>query len=258
MNPERDQVDPSISLLGWNIRSGGGVRVSGIFKQLIKWDADILVLSEFRGTSASQSLSRWLRDAGWIDQVSTAQTNDKTNALLIASRWPVSCLEHRTRIDRFRFLPCEVNLFNGRKHLFVGGMHVPNRVSGRKQKFQQGIIRYLKQSRHAFGLLIGDTNSGLQDIDEERPVFGAMEKNWIDQLQKLCWLDAYRRAHGDARIYTWYSPNGNNGFRLDYAYLDPQTLSGLTSVSYLWGKSAESTRREVLSDHAAISLTIKI
>jgi exodeoxyribonuclease-3 len=142
--------------------------------------------------------------------------------------------------------------------LFVGAMHVPNRASGRKDKFQRGVLRYLKKFPANNGLLTGDTNSGFPGIDEESPAFGAMEANWIINLSKLGWVDGFRHLHSDAREFTWYSPNGRNGFRLDYAYLNPETLVGLNSVSYVWGKTAASERREALSDHAAILTSLSI
>ena len=249
-----------MKVLAWNIRAGGGVRVAGIFQQLLTWDADILVLSEFRGTSASQSLATMLRDAGWRHQVTTARNNDKTNGLLVASRWPVTSVEHRIRIDPFRWLPCLIHGFgdDGHEPLFIGSMHVPNRVSGRKDRFQRGVIRFVKKFPRELGLLLGDTKSGISVIDEESPAFGAMEENWIGQLSKQGWVDGFRHLHGDKREFSWYSPNKNNGFRLDYAYLSPKMAGGLKSVSYQWGKSGDSTRREVLSDHAAILASITV
>jgi exonuclease III len=137
-------------------------------------------------------------------------------------------------------------------------MHVPNRVSGRKHKFQQGVIRYLKKLPVDKGVLVGDTNSGIPGIDEEVPAFGAMEENWIKQLSKRGWVDGFRHLRGTDEEFSWYSPNGKNGFRLDYVYLNPATLDGLRSVVYAWGRTDDSTRREVLSDHAAVLTSIWI
>jgi len=172
----------------------------------------------------------------------------------------VTPIEHRIRIDPFRWLPCLIHDFGhgGHEPLFIGSMHVPNKVSGRKDRFQRGVIRFIKKFPREPGLLLGDTNSGISVIDEESPAFGAMEENWIGQLSELGWVDGFRQLHGDKREFSWYSPNGNNGFRLDYAYLSATTLGGLKSVSYEWGKSGGSPRREVLSDHAAILASITI
>jgi exodeoxyribonuclease-3 len=253
--PEKLTIRPSsvklsVKVIAWNIRAGGGVRVDDIFQQLLEWDADVVALSEFRGTAASQSLAEMLRHAGWSYQVSSVQENEKTNGLLVAAKWPVTRIEHRIRIDPLRWLPCMVCVDG--LTLFIGAMHVPNRASGRKDKFQRGVLRYLKKFPVTYGLLVGDTNSGLPGVDEESPAFGPMEENWIANLSKQGWVDGFRHLHRDAREFTWYSPNGKNGFRLDYVYLNPETLKGLNSVSYAWGKKVGSKRREALSDHAAI------
>ena len=40
-------------LAGWNIRHGGGKNAVSISKQLLAWERDVVVLSEFRGTPPS-------------------------------------------------------------------------------------------------------------------------------------------------------------------------------------------------------------
>ena len=64
----------------------------------------------------------------------------------------------------------------------------------------------------------------------------------------------FRRRYPEAREYTWYSPNGRNGFRLDQAFINRGLETRLQSVAYAWGKSNDNDRREALSDHAAILL----
>ena len=137
-------------------------------------------------------------------------------------------------------------------------MHIPNRVTGKKIPFQQAVIRFLKKIPIEHGLLMGDTNSGFRHIDEESSAFGPAEENWIHQLEHRMWRDGYRHLHGDRREFSWYSPNGNNGFRLDHAYFNPQTLPWLKAFSYEWGQTENSSRRDVLSDHAAINITLEL
>ncbi len=55
-------------------------------------------------------------------------------------------------------------------------------------------------------------------------------------------------GHQRARAYSWYSPNGGNGFRLDQAFLSPGLLPRLEQASYIWGGG----RNAGLSDHAAL------
>ena len=73
-------------------------------------------------------------------------------------------------------------------------------------------------------------------------------------------------------MYTWYSPNKGNGFRLDEAFVHKSLLPRLIDVRYIWGGMSSATagtligprnesklllddrplRRDVLSDHAAL------
>ena len=55
------------------------------------------------------------------------------------------------------------------------------------------------------------------------PVFGPREDAWLTGLEQSGWHDAFRLVRGTARAYTWYSPNGGNGFRLDKLPADAKT-----------------------------------
>ena len=84
-------------------------------------------------------------------------------------------------------------------------------------------------------------------LDEEVPCFGPREEAFLRSIETLGWADAFRRLHRRARAYSWYSPNGGNGFRLDQAFLSPGLLHRLWRASYAWGGG----RVAGLSDHAA-------
>src|SRR5439155_413851 len=101
-------------------------------------------------------------------------------------------------------------------------------------------------------LPIGDTNSGRRGLDEEVPVFSAREEGWIDALAGCGWADAFRHLRAEARAYTWYSPNGRNGFRIDQAFVNAPLLARLKDAAYVWGGAASRARRDRLSDHAAL------
>ena len=77
-------------------------------------------------------------------------------------------------------------------------------------------------------------------------------------LEAAGWLDAYRYLHGDLPVYTWYSPNGNNGFRLDQAFVHSCLIANLQGARYEWGKHDENpSRRDALSDHAALIVDLR-
>jgi exodeoxyribonuclease-3 len=135
-------------------------------------------------------------------------------------------------------------------------MHVPNRVTGRKDAFYAEVLSIVERWRRGPTVLLGDTNSGRPGLDEETRVFGPRETAWLDALETLGWSDAFRLLHGTARAYTWYSPNGRNGFRLDQAFVNDGLRPRLRGLAYAWGWRRRPGVGLALSDHAALVLDL--
>jgi hypothetical protein len=53
-----------VRLLAWNIRQGGGSRLVGIIDALARHDADVLILSEYRGGDSAEPLRSALATLG--------------------------------------------------------------------------------------------------------------------------------------------------------------------------------------------------
>jgi exodeoxyribonuclease III len=243
-----------VRVVSWNIRAGGGGRVPGIVDQIARWAPDIVALSEFRATPPSAELARALAGHGLAHQLSTASPRlARVNSLLIASRWPLARvrLSAAPATESGRWLLARVA---GPCAISVGAMHVPNRVTGRKLPFLDAVLGVVHTWRRGPALLLGDTNSGLIDLDEEVPAFDVEEDGWIRGLEAAGWADAFRRFKRDERAYTWYSPNGGNGFRIDQAFVNRALQPRLRSAWYEWGAGpgGRRARRDALSDHAAL------
>ena len=242
-------------IVAWNIRAGGGVRAEKISRQLCDWRPDIIVLSEFRGTEASQTLADSLGSFGLIHQKTTVNhKSPATNALLIASKWPLRTvrLERAPNNPLCRWL--HVNVATAQP-VAVIAVHIPNRVSGVKYPFMQAITDVVRHWRGPPAILLGDTNSGRIDIDEESKAFSTFEDRWMQTMEALNWNDGFRYLHNDKREFTWYSPNGRNGFRLDQVFLHRHCLSKLKTLRHDWGNG---DRRDSLSDHAAIVVDLDL
>jgi exonuclease III len=241
-------------IVAWNIRAGGGRRGTRIARQLVRWQPDVVALSEFRATPASCALAGALALTGLGHQLTTVdRIRPRTNALLVAARWPLRRARlHRQPAERCRWLAA---LVDAPWPVVLGAMHVPNRASGRKYPFLDAVLACAGRWRRGPALLLGDTNSGRRLLDEEVPAFNAREEGWIDALAACGWHDAFRHLRGEARAYTWYSPNGRNGFRIDQAFVNATLLGRLKTVDYVWGGTVRR-RRDALSDHAALLIDI--
>ena len=238
-------------VVAWNIRAGGGFRADAIARQLARWQPDVVALSEFRATPPSVKWAARLVDVGLVHQLATCDPRTThRNALLVASRWPLQRIVLRSSPgDRCRWLLASIT---APTPLVVGTMHVPNRVTGRKYPFLDAVLGCARRWRLGPALLIGDTNSGRRGLDEEVPAFNLREEGWIDALAACGWADAFRHLRVEARAYTWYSPNGRNGFRIDQAFVNAPLLARLKDAAYVWGGAASRGRRDRLSDHAAL------
>lgn len=242
-------------IVAWNIRAGGGVRVPAIARQLQRWAPDLAVLSEFRATPPSDLLRAALAETGLVHQLTTADRRAPAlNALLLASRWPLTLVRLGAAPSiRARWLLASVA---APLPLALGALHVPNRVSGLKYPFLDAVLTCARGWRRGPALIVGDTNSGRRGLDEEVPVFSEREEGWIDGLAGCGWADAFRHLRPDTRAYTWYSPNGRNGFRIDQAFVNRALLAHLKDAAYVWGGAGSRRRRDALSDHAALLLDL--
>lgn len=240
----------SMRLISWNIRAGGGVRATRIALAVIEMRPDVVALSEFRGTEPSLLIAEMLSVAGLSFQRTTIDPKQPAvNSLLIASRWPLRTHNlKRAPGNKRRWLHVNVAAPDP---LAVMAIHIPNRVTGLKYPFMDAVENVLRNWRGPPAVLMGDTNSGQIDIDEESSAFNKIEDRWVSALGKLNWQDAFRLVHGEKREFTWYSPNGRNGFRLDQMFLHPVIGRRVVKFDHHWF-GASPDRKEVLSDHAAM------
>lgn len=245
-------------IVSWNIRAGGGKRVSGILAQLLAWQPDVIGLAEFRGTSASQWLAAELTAAGYCSQLTSISVKlPAKNALLLASKQPLQAIAApKMPQNRDRWLLARIATRPG---LSLGMMHIPNHTTpALKYPFMTALLKMVEAWKLGPGLLIGDSNCSNRDLDEENPLGPSFhrEHDWITGMGRRGWTDAFRHLHGDRREYSWYS-HRNNGFRLDQAFCSPQLVPAITGFRHAWGLNPEQPdRREGLSDHAALIIDL--
>lgn len=156
-------------IVSLNIRQGGGSRIEQLASRLLGYDAEILVITEFRCNKAGGDLKERLRCAGYA--ISHPDTAAHLNTVLIAARQPV----HRSRpflddLDTHHHWCIDIG------PLTVCGVYMP--LDEEKWMCWASLIEH----EHSSGvdLLIGDFNVGHNDLDKDPQRLGSKaELGWV-------------------------------------------------------------------------------
>lgn len=202
-----------------NIRHGGTRSAEALATRLLGYDADLLVITEFRTNAAGMRLIGRLEAKGYITTHPSTEPNQ--NTVLIASQHAInqrgSLLGER--IDTRHLLCADVN------GLLVCGVYMPQKSA--KLPYWEALITQARLS--GIDLLIGDFNTGNNDLDKDMKGSKFIGPEMPGRLIDSGYTDLWRSLHPGQREYSWYSCPGNNGFRLDYIFAAPElTQQGFT------------------------------
>ncbi len=233
----------ALRLLAWNIRQGGGARLAAIAEALARHEADILIISEYRGGDSANRLRTALAVLGYRHQTELAPPPGK-NGVLIAARRPFR--EHGAvgagLPEPYRMIRIEV------AGLFLSGIYMPNLLA--KVPYWEALIASLAAERDGAALAIGDFNTCRAYVDEP----GAIDAcaHFMDKVEEIGFCDLWRRRYPEGREFSWYSTRGN-GFRIDHAFLSPTLAAQAGVVRY-----SHDERLDGLSDHSPLILDLGV
>ncbi|HUQ84473.1 MAG TPA: endonuclease/exonuclease/phosphatase family protein [Gemmatimonadaceae bacterium] len=240
----------SLRILSWNIRAGGGVRLTRIVAAIARHAPDVVVLSETRQSTESQLIDAL--GAIGLASVASSRPTGRKNGLLIAARHAlrVEPPARPARLVRHGLLEAHMEAHG----LTIGAVYGPL-LTPAHHRYWAAMVRHARTRRDQPYILIGDFNSGESGVDTEGYRFSAGDR--FLALRSLGWVDAWRTVHGDRREYTWYSiGRGNvrlNGFRLDHALVSPALAAHVSGCHY-----SHAEREERLSDHSLMLLEYEI
>jgi len=233
-----------LRLFAWNIRQGGGTRLSRIAAAIVQHEADVLVISEYRGGESGERLRAALAASGYA-YVTGATPPSGGNGVLIAARQPfddggplTDAVPEPYRIVRAYF-----------GALRIYAVYMPNLL--KKVPYWEALIAALAaEPLQAEALAIGDFNTCRAYVDEP----GAIDScaHFMDGVAEIGFCDLWRRRYPDGREFSWYSTRGN-GFRIDHAFLSPALAGRAGEIRY-----SHDERTSGLSDHSALLLDLDV
>jgi exodeoxyribonuclease III len=194
-----------------NIRHGGTRSAEALATRLLGYDADLLVITEFRTNDAGTRLLGRLEAAGYATTHPNTEPNQ--NTVLIASRHAINQSGPFVGegLDTRHLWCADVN------GILVCGVYMPQQTV--KLPYWETLIARARVS--GIELLIGDFNTGNNDLDKDLKGSKFIGPEMPGRLIDSGYTDLWRSLHPERREYSWYSRPGNNGFRLDYVFAAP-------------------------------------
>jgi exodeoxyribonuclease-3 len=229
-------------LLAWNIRQGGGSRLPRIADALARHEADILVLSEYRGGEAAGRLRAALALLGY--GYATAVTPPRgRSGVLVAAR----CAFRDDGTvgvglpEPYRMVSAEFPDFR------LVGVYMPNLIA--KLPYWETLIATLGET-DGHALAVGDFNTCRPYLDEA----GAIDRtaHYMDRIAEIGFCDLWRHRNPERREYSWFSTRGN-GFRIDHAFLSDALVARTGTIRYSHGE-----RLAGISDHSPLILELGV
>ena len=234
-------------ILNWNLQHGGGSRIDRLADALLAYEADVLILNEYRHNKAGSTLRDRLRDEGYAYQ-SAHHAEPRSNIIFVAAREPFEAVTFPGQLTdpelgdfTARVLQARINGVN------VFGVYMPG------EEYKRPVFDFLLKlpERYLAGdsVLMGDLNTGRHYEDEAGATFVSALQ--FDALLEQGWIDAWRTRNPETREFTWFSRGYNNGFRLDHALVSPSLDQKINEVCY-----SHTEREEGVTDHSLVVLDL--
>ncbi len=229
-------------LLAWNIRQGGGSRLPAIAAAIARHDADVLVLSEYRGGDAALRLCEELGRCGYPHVTAVRPPPGKSGVLVAARRrFRAHAVLDATLPESYRLVHVDIS------RLSLCAVYMPNLLA--KVPYWEAVMAGLAARIGGHALAIGDFNTCRAYVDEP----GAIDRcaYFMDRVAELGFCDLWRQRYPEGREFSWYSHRGN-GFRIDHAFLSPALAKRAGAIRY-----SHDERIAGLSDHSVLLLDLR-
>jgi exonuclease III len=250
-----------VRILAVNIRSGGNASTTAaLVARILRADADVVVISEFRDNPAGAKLRDGLRRAGFEHQAAT--DGHKGNGVLIASTEPLAATRSPFGLSDDEYPNAVMQTDIGSVRLF--GVYLPGQ--DRKRVHLRCLIAMAQYcNEHGIdALAIGDFNSGRNATDIELNLHRASladEFSTADLYAELeeHWTEAWAFMHPDEYEFSWYpfrsDPDyrSREGWRIDTAFVSRSLLPRLRSAEY-----DHFFRLDRLTDHSGIVVDLDV
>jgi exodeoxyribonuclease III len=254
-------VRRSVRVLAVNIRSGGNASTTdALVARILRSDADVVVIAEFRDNPAGAKLREALRRAGLAHQAATE--GHRGNGVLIAAAEEIVATRNPFGLPDDEYPNAVMQADIGGVRVF--GAYLPGQ--DRKRTHLRCLIAMAQycNERGVDALAIGDFNSGRNATDIQLNLHRdtlADEFSTADLYAELeeHWTEAWAHLHPGEYEFSWYpfrtDPHyqSRDGWRIDKAFVSRSLLPRLRSAEY-----DHFFRLDRLTDHSGIVVELAV
>jgi exodeoxyribonuclease III len=230
----------TIRIVTLKIRHGGGKRIAGLADWIVSKSPHVVVLPEWRNNASGQRIREILTDSGF--KTIAAARGPPNSALLAAMD-----LSKSWQVTPANSTAGDLILVEIAKQIRILGCYFPQRQA--KAIFFQQCIEIASKNRDLPFVMIGDFNTGRNDLDIEDVGAPFYCSDVFKALGGVGLLDLRRARHGNRREWTWRSPA--NGFRIDHAFGNEAFIKLFPAFRC---EIDHSPRLAGLTDHSAVVL----
>jgi exodeoxyribonuclease-3 len=231
-------------IVSWNINGLRSVIKNGGLKKVFSLQPDLICLQEIKLAFDIPTLPSGHLGYHFYHAVSEQKGSYGT---AIITRLPVKSVSMSSGFERCdadgRFI--SMNLANGCIVICLYMPHGKRDMSDVPYKIELAnyLINYFRDIIHMPVIIATDFNIAHRDIDLARPrenkrntMFSNKERELIDKLVSLGYVDAFRKVSEASEQYSWwpYSFNArerNLGWRIDYFFVSLQLASKVRDVT---------------------------
>jgi exodeoxyribonuclease-3 len=254
-----------MKIISWNVNGLRAFHKKGAFDSIFELDPDIFCLQETK--AHPEQLPEEVRSpAGYYAFFDHSKAKKGYSGVAIFSKEKPEKVEYGIGINKFddegRTL---VAYF---KDFVLLNIYFPNGGGGEdrlkyKLEYYSEFLKFVenlkKQSKSV--IFCGDVNTAHNEIDlartkenENHTGFLRIERDWMDKLISLNWIDTFRFLNPNKIQYSWwdmktFARDRNVGWRLDYFFVSENLKNKI--------KKAEILDNMFGSDHCPILLELK-
>jgi exodeoxyribonuclease-3 len=254
-----------IRIMSWNVNGVRAAYKKGLLDWLSSESPEILCLQETK--AQPDQLPGKLRDPqGYFPFWHSAERKGYSGVAVFTKTEPLH-VDMGMGVERFdnegRVIQIDCKDFILFNVYFPNGKMNKERLQY-KMDFYEDFLNQLEKLRKKEKRIIfcGDVNTAHNEIDLARPKenekvsgFLRIERDWLDKVVSLGYVDTFRHFHNDTVKYSWWDLKSrarerNVGWRIDYFFVTPEILESVTNAFIL---------DEVMgSDHCPIGIELQL